>query len=204
MPASYGRYPGSIMKQSMWDLWWAKWHWDTLFLPVIRFSPVGIIPPIRFSPVGIIPPMLHTHFCLSTALVWRTNACSLGTSQKERATVGRQVVSAVCSAWWNRVRGSVGPRAIKLPSAISKSVLAPSLTRVWRRQGREWVVSCAQIVNLLQHSSKCVQIATLLFLAATKGTISRSLHLHYDCLHVCRQEKRNYWPDCSVTYWQIH
>lgn len=20
--------------QSMWDFWWAKWHWDTFFFPV--------------------------------------------------------------------------------------------------------------------------------------------------------------------------
>jgi hypothetical protein len=40
-----------------------------------------------------------------------------------------------------------------------------------------------KIANLLQHKSKCVQIATLLLLAATKGTISCSLHLHYDCLN---------------------
>jgi hypothetical protein len=25
--------------QSMWDLWWTKWHWD-------RFSPVNFIPPV--------------------------------------------------------------------------------------------------------------------------------------------------------------
>jgi hypothetical protein len=56
------------------------------------------LPVIRFSPVDIIPPMIHNHFRLSTALVRRTNACSLGTSQKQGATVGRRVVSAVGSA----------------------------------------------------------------------------------------------------------
>jgi hypothetical protein len=36
----------------MWDLWWAKWHWDI-------FSPS---PP--FSPVSITPPLLHIHPCI--------------------------------------------------------------------------------------------------------------------------------------------
>jgi hypothetical protein len=31
-PASHRGGPGSIPGQSMWDLWWTKWHWD-------RFSP---------------------------------------------------------------------------------------------------------------------------------------------------------------------
>jgi hypothetical protein len=21
--------PGSILAQSVWDIWWTKWHWDT-------------------------------------------------------------------------------------------------------------------------------------------------------------------------------
>jgi hypothetical protein len=28
--------------QSMWDLWWTKWHWDRFFLRVLRCSPVNI------------------------------------------------------------------------------------------------------------------------------------------------------------------
>ena len=39
MPASHRRGPGSIPGQSIWDLWWTKWHWD-------RFSPVSFIPPV--------------------------------------------------------------------------------------------------------------------------------------------------------------
>ena len=38
-PASHRGSPGSITGQSMWDLWWTKWHWD-------RFSPVNFIPPV--------------------------------------------------------------------------------------------------------------------------------------------------------------
>jgi hypothetical protein len=29
--------PGSCPGQSMWDLWWIKWQWDSLFLWVVRF-----------------------------------------------------------------------------------------------------------------------------------------------------------------------
>jgi hypothetical protein len=35
---------GSRPGQSMWDLWWTKWHWDRFFVRVFRFSPVNIIP----------------------------------------------------------------------------------------------------------------------------------------------------------------
>jgi hypothetical protein len=50
------------------------------------------------------------------------------------------------------------------------------------RGGKGWF-HLHKIANLLKHNSKCVQIATVLLLAAAKGTISRSLHLHYDCLN---------------------
>jgi hypothetical protein len=30
-PASHRGGPGSIPGQSMWDLWWTKWHWDRFF-----------------------------------------------------------------------------------------------------------------------------------------------------------------------------
>ena len=36
---------GSTPGQSMWNLWWTKWHWDRLFPRVLRFSPVNFIPP---------------------------------------------------------------------------------------------------------------------------------------------------------------
>jgi hypothetical protein len=38
--------PGSIPGQSMWDLWWRKWHWDRVFPRVLRFFPVNLIPPV--------------------------------------------------------------------------------------------------------------------------------------------------------------
>jgi hypothetical protein len=38
--------PGSILVQSMWDLWWTKWHWDRFFPRVLRFYPVNFIPPV--------------------------------------------------------------------------------------------------------------------------------------------------------------
>jgi hypothetical protein len=31
LPASDRGGPGSIPGQSMWDLWWTKWHWDRFF-----------------------------------------------------------------------------------------------------------------------------------------------------------------------------
>ena len=30
-PASHRGGPGSITGQSVWDLWWTKWHWDRFF-----------------------------------------------------------------------------------------------------------------------------------------------------------------------------
>jgi hypothetical protein len=36
--------PGSSPGQSMWDLWWTKWHWGT-FLLVLRFPLPILIPP---------------------------------------------------------------------------------------------------------------------------------------------------------------
>jgi hypothetical protein len=29
--------PGSILGQSMWDLWWTKWHWDKFFSEYFGF-----------------------------------------------------------------------------------------------------------------------------------------------------------------------
>jgi hypothetical protein len=31
------RGPGSRPGQSMWDLWWKKWHWDRLFSEFFGF-----------------------------------------------------------------------------------------------------------------------------------------------------------------------
>jgi hypothetical protein len=44
------RRPDFAAGQSMWDLWWIKWHWIRFFSRVLRFSPPNII-----------PPGLHTH-----------------------------------------------------------------------------------------------------------------------------------------------
>jgi hypothetical protein len=41
--------PGSHPGQSMWDLWWTKWHWDRSFSEFFSF------------PVNIISLWLHTH-----------------------------------------------------------------------------------------------------------------------------------------------
>jgi hypothetical protein len=38
-PASHHEGQGSISSQSMWDLWWTKWHWDRSFLCMLRFFP---------------------------------------------------------------------------------------------------------------------------------------------------------------------
>ena len=50
-PASHPRDSGSIPCQSMWDLWWTKWHWDRFFFLRV----------LHFSRVSIIPPMFHAH-----------------------------------------------------------------------------------------------------------------------------------------------
>jgi hypothetical protein len=31
MPTSHRGGPGSMPGQSMWDLWWANWHWERFF-----------------------------------------------------------------------------------------------------------------------------------------------------------------------------
>jgi hypothetical protein len=48
LPASNRGGSGSVLGQSMWDLWWTKWHWDR-FLPENFGFPLSIF----------IPPMLH-------------------------------------------------------------------------------------------------------------------------------------------------
>jgi len=48
-PASPHEGLDSIPVQSMWALWWARWHWNRLYSQLLHF------------PASIIPPMLHTH-----------------------------------------------------------------------------------------------------------------------------------------------
>jgi hypothetical protein len=45
-PASHRGGPGSIPGQSMWDLWWTKWHWDMFFPEYFGFFRVNFIPPL--------------------------------------------------------------------------------------------------------------------------------------------------------------
>jgi len=85
-------------------------------------------------------------------------------------------------------------------SACNKTALCNLYTCASAFTGGKGRFHLHKIADLLQHSSTCVQIATLLLLATTKGNMSRSLHLHYDCLNERPKEKRNYWPDSSVTY----
>jgi hypothetical protein len=40
-PTSHRGGPGSIPGQSMWDLWWTKWHWDR-FLPEYFGFPLSL------------------------------------------------------------------------------------------------------------------------------------------------------------------
>ena len=42
LPASHRGGPGSISGQSVWDLWWTKWHWDRYFPKYFGF-------PLSFS-----------------------------------------------------------------------------------------------------------------------------------------------------------
>jgi hypothetical protein len=39
--------------QSMWDLWWRKWHWDTFLSEFFSSSPVSIIPPLLIYHLGV-------------------------------------------------------------------------------------------------------------------------------------------------------
>jgi hypothetical protein len=34
----HGGGPGSILGQSMWDLWWRKWHWDRFYPEYFGFT----------------------------------------------------------------------------------------------------------------------------------------------------------------------
>jgi len=43
------RGPGSIPDQSLWDLWWDKWHWDRFYSNTSVFT------------IRIISPVLHIH-----------------------------------------------------------------------------------------------------------------------------------------------
>jgi hypothetical protein len=45
-PASHSGGPASIPVQSMWGLWWTKWHWDRFFYEYFGFPPVNFIPPV--------------------------------------------------------------------------------------------------------------------------------------------------------------
>jgi hypothetical protein len=62
--------PGSILVQSLWDLWWVKRHLDKVSLPVLQFCPVSII-----------LPMLCTNPHLHIAVNRRTNGRNVRTFQ---------------------------------------------------------------------------------------------------------------------------
>jgi hypothetical protein len=47
----FARTSRFVPAQSMWDLWWTKWHWD-------RFSCKS------FGAVSIIPPLAHLRSCI--------------------------------------------------------------------------------------------------------------------------------------------
>jgi hypothetical protein len=72
--ASHCGDPGSRTGQSMWDLWWTKWHWDRLFSEFICFplsisfhrrSPTYII----FSE-GCLKNRSSGHWLLKVAVPW--------------------------------------------------------------------------------------------------------------------------------------
>jgi len=46
----------SIAGQSVWDLWWTKWHSDKCVSKCLRF------------PIFIVPPMHYTNLCISNAI----------------------------------------------------------------------------------------------------------------------------------------
>jgi hypothetical protein len=55
----------------MLNLWWIKWDWVTIFLPVLRLYPASYI-----------PPLLYTHLHLVNTLIRMTAGWSLKIFQK--------------------------------------------------------------------------------------------------------------------------
>jgi len=37
-PGPHHRCPGSLVGQSVWDLWWTEWHWARFFCVCFDFS----------------------------------------------------------------------------------------------------------------------------------------------------------------------
>jgi hypothetical protein len=49
-PACHGGVPGSRPGQSMWDLWWTKWHWDRFFSELFGFPlSISLLRPSPYS-----------------------------------------------------------------------------------------------------------------------------------------------------------
>ena len=71
-PASQRAGWSSILGQSVWDLWWTKWHWDK-----------SSSEQFCFPPVSVIPPMIHTHLHLQSCLTQRNKGRRLGTFQQK-------------------------------------------------------------------------------------------------------------------------
>jgi hypothetical protein len=55
---------GSFQHQSLWDLYWTTWYWDTGFLPVLRIS-------------------LSVSFCQCSILTFTSYANNTNTAERE-------------------------------------------------------------------------------------------------------------------------
>jgi hypothetical protein len=61
--------PGSIPGQSMWDLWWTKWHGDRFFPEYFDFSPVSFIPQVLYY-VGKVKKLIIFLFIFITSVAF--------------------------------------------------------------------------------------------------------------------------------------
>lgn len=76
---SHGGRPGSRPRQSMRDLWWARWHWEWFLRESSCFPPVSIIPPLLLithaSCGGWTKGQLKTHFHRDTVCHGHATGC---------------------------------------------------------------------------------------------------------------------------------
>jgi hypothetical protein len=70
-PTSHRVGSGSRPGQSMWYLWWIKWHWDRFFSDFFLFFPVNIIPLWHSTHT-------HTHTHTQICIIWEMNNRPVG------------------------------------------------------------------------------------------------------------------------------
>jgi len=88
--------------ESMWHVWWTKWHWDIFLSKYFGVSPVSVIPPVlhthsfichrRYTNLATGSVLLSKplYCCVLRKAVYRTDTwklpCALSTSPAHRVT----------------------------------------------------------------------------------------------------------------------